>query len=95
MTIPELAVTTTCNTEVTIPDVQPWTAETPRLYDATVSTDTETVTVKIGFRTVAIDGDIITVNGEKSSSAGSTATNGIRALGEPSTRRRCALTSSS
>ena len=65
MTIPELAVTTTCNTEVTIPDVQPWTAETPRLYDATVSTDTETVTVKIGFRTVAIDGDIITVNGGK------------------------------
>lgn len=65
VTIPELAVTTTCNTEVTIPDVQPWTAETPRLYDATVSTDTETVTVKIGFRTVAIDGDIITVNGGK------------------------------
>ena len=32
VTIPELAVTTTCNTEVTIPDVQPWTAETPRLY---------------------------------------------------------------
>ena len=65
VTIPELELTTTCNTEVTIPAAQPWTAETPRLYDATVSTDTETVAVRIGFRTVAVDGDVITVNGEK------------------------------
>lgn len=63
--IPELELATTCNTEVAIPDAQPWTAETPKLYDATVSTDTETVTIRIGFRSVAIAGDIITVNGEK------------------------------
>ncbi|MDO4413332.1 glycoside hydrolase family 2 TIM barrel-domain containing protein [Cutibacterium sp.] len=63
--IPELDVTTTCNTEVTIPDAKPWTAETPKLYDATVSTDSETVRLRIGFRTVTIDGDVITVNGRK------------------------------
>ena len=93
--IPELELATTCNTEVAIPDAQPWTAETPKLYDATVSTDTETVTIRIGFRSVAIAGDIITVNGEKSYSVGLTATNGIHAPGEPSVSRRCALTSSS
>ncbi|MSS45962.1 DUF4981 domain-containing protein [Cutibacterium sp. WCA-380-WT-3A] len=65
VTIPELDVTTSCNTTVTIPNAQPWTAETPKLYDATVSTSTETVTVRIGFRTVAIDADNIVVNGEK------------------------------
>lgn len=65
VTIPELGVTTTCNTEVTVPDAQPWTAETPMLYDATVSTGSETVSLRIGFRTVAIDGDVITVNGHK------------------------------
>ncbi|WCC79397.1 DUF4981 domain-containing protein [Cutibacterium equinum] len=65
VTIPELDVTTTCNTEVTIPDAKPWTAETPRLYDATVATDCETVSLRIGFRTVAIEGDVITVNGHK------------------------------
>lgn len=63
--IPELDVETACNVEVVVDEVQPWTAETPNLYTATVSTPTETVTVRVGFRTVAIDGDVITVNGSK------------------------------
>ncbi len=43
--------------------VEPWTAETPRLYDATVSSPDETVALRLGFRTVAIDGERFTVNG--------------------------------
>ncbi len=43
--------------------VQPWTAETPRLYEVTVSTPTETVTLRVGFRTVAIVDGRFTVNG--------------------------------
>ncbi|MGV8848009.1 MAG: glycoside hydrolase family 2 TIM barrel-domain containing protein [Propionibacteriaceae bacterium] len=43
--------------------VEPWSNETPRLYDATLSTPTETVTLRIGFRTVEIVGHEIRVNG--------------------------------
>jgi beta-galactosidase len=43
--------------------VDPWTAETPRLYDATVSSPGETASLRLGFRTVTIDGDRFLVNG--------------------------------
>ncbi len=42
------------NSEFKFTAVEPWSAERPRLYDATVSTGAETVAVRIGFRTVAI-----------------------------------------
>ncbi|BCT74808.1 beta-galactosidase [Sinomonas cyclohexanicum] len=45
--------------------VGPWTAETPRLYDATVSGAAEAVSLRIGFRTVEIVGDQFLVNGRK------------------------------
>ncbi|WP_433220030.1 glycoside hydrolase family 2 TIM barrel-domain containing protein [Dactylosporangium sp. CS-047395] len=45
--------------------VEPWTAETPRLYELTVATATETATLRVGFRTVAIVGGILTVNGRR------------------------------
>jgi beta-galactosidase len=45
--------------------VQPWTAERPRLYEATVSSAAETVTVRLGFRTVEIRGDRFLVNGRR------------------------------
>jgi beta-galactosidase len=48
---------------VDVGPVQPWTAETPRLYDATVSSPGETVSLRLGFRTVAIEGARFTVNG--------------------------------
>ncbi|MHA3704140.1 glycoside hydrolase family 2 TIM barrel-domain containing protein [Jatrophihabitans sp. YIM 134969] len=44
-------------------EVEPWTAETPRLYDATVATDTETVSLRIGFRTVTTTDGVFRVNG--------------------------------
>ena len=43
--------------------VEPWSAEVPRLYEARVSSPDETLTVRVGFRRVEIDGDILRVNG--------------------------------
>ncbi|MFJ3673082.1 glycoside hydrolase family 2 TIM barrel-domain containing protein [Streptomyces sp. NPDC090106] len=48
-----------------IAEVLPWSAEEPRLYEATVSSAAETVTVRIGFRTVEIRGDLFLVNGRR------------------------------
>jgi beta-galactosidase len=45
--------------------VQPWSAEHPRLYRGTLHTDAETVAVAIGFRTVAVDDGVLTVNGRR------------------------------
>ena len=45
--------------------VQPWSAETPRLYEGTLATETERVPVRIGFRTVAITNGVVTVNGRR------------------------------
>lgn len=46
-----------------IADVQPWSAEQPRLYDATVSSASERIALRVGFRTVEIRGDRFLVNG--------------------------------
>ncbi|MGW3247337.1 glycoside hydrolase family 2 TIM barrel-domain containing protein [Streptomyces sp. NPDC001070] len=45
--------------------VEPWSAEQPRLYDATVSTAAETIALRVGFRTVEIRGDRFLVNGRR------------------------------
>ncbi|MEV6296673.1 glycoside hydrolase family 2 TIM barrel-domain containing protein [Streptomyces sp. NPDC051896] len=45
--------------------VEPWSAEQPRLYDATVSTAAETIALRLGFRTVEIHGDQFLVNGRR------------------------------
>ncbi|MGO1977588.1 glycoside hydrolase family 2 TIM barrel-domain containing protein [Brachybacterium tyrofermentans] len=46
-------------------EVRPWSAEDPYLYDVTVRTDSETVTLRLGFRRVEVDGEIFRVNGER------------------------------
>ena len=43
--------------------VEPWSAESPRLYTAEVVSAGETVTVPVGFREVRIEGDRFLVNG--------------------------------
>ncbi|MEU6319437.1 glycoside hydrolase family 2 TIM barrel-domain containing protein [Streptomyces sp. NPDC047009] len=48
-----------------IDGVEPWSAERPRLYDVTVSTAAETVSLRLGFRTVEIRGDRFLVNGRR------------------------------
>jgi beta-galactosidase len=46
-----------------VPGVRPWSAEQPSLYRLIVRTDAETVSLDIGFRTVRVDGDRLTLNG--------------------------------
>src|SRR5699024_1347205 len=43
--------------------VDPWTAETPRLYEVQVRTPGETVTVRVGFRRVEVVDAEVLVNG--------------------------------
>ena len=63
LSVPELGIADEpTGAELSVP-VEPWTAETPRLYDAEVVTGTERVAVRIGFRTVSIVDGQLTVNG--------------------------------
>ncbi|MFJ8275932.1 glycoside hydrolase family 2 TIM barrel-domain containing protein [Streptomyces griseoviridis] len=68
--IPELGVERVWSTPAEVrafplADVHPWSAERPRLYDVTVSTAAETITLRVGFRTVEIRGDRFLVNGRR------------------------------
>ncbi|MFG1816938.1 glycoside hydrolase family 2 TIM barrel-domain containing protein [Kribbella sp. NPDC049174] len=63
--VPSLGVSAAVGETVTIPAVEPWSAEVPRLYDAVVETPGETVSLRIGFRTVAIVDGVLTVNGRR------------------------------
>ncbi|MBM7858834.1 glycoside hydrolase family 2 TIM barrel-domain containing protein [Lentzea nigeriaca] len=62
VTVPELGVRDARSAEV---PVEPWSAENPRLYDGVVHTAAERVPVRIGFRTVAIEDGVITINGSR------------------------------
>ncbi|MEU8221087.1 glycoside hydrolase family 2 TIM barrel-domain containing protein [Kribbella sp. NPDC048915] len=61
--VPELGIVAEPGVPAEIAAVEPWSAETPRLYDATVEVPGETVTLRIGFRTVAMVDGLFTANG--------------------------------
>ncbi|MEV5438764.1 glycoside hydrolase family 2 TIM barrel-domain containing protein [Streptomyces sp. NPDC052682] len=63
VTVPELDIDVATGEPVTVP-VQPWTAETPRLYDGVLATEGERVPLRIGFRTVVLEDGLIKVNGK-------------------------------
>ncbi|WP_439693604.1 glycoside hydrolase family 2 TIM barrel-domain containing protein [Curtobacterium sp. SP.BCo] len=76
--VPDLGVSVVWDTAadvtpIEVEGVEPWSAELPKLYDATLSTGTaaggrdggETVSLRLGFRTVQIVGDRFLVNGER------------------------------
>ncbi|MGW4466716.1 glycoside hydrolase family 2 TIM barrel-domain containing protein [Micromonospora sp. NPDC004704] len=63
--LPELGIDARAGDTVRLPHVEPWSAEHPRLYNLTVSTDAETVTLRVGFRSVAIVDGVLTVNGHR------------------------------
>jgi beta-galactosidase len=46
-----------------VEDTQPWTAETPNLYDLRLKLGSEEVAVTVGFRTVDWDGGVFRING--------------------------------
>ncbi|AIY03219.1 glycoside hydrolase family protein [Arthrobacter sp. PAMC 25486] len=43
--------------------VQPWSAETPALYELTITTPVQTLTLKVGFRTITVEDAQIKING--------------------------------
>jgi beta-galactosidase len=63
LTVPELGVDAAAGETVHLPAVEPWSAESPRLYDGRLASDGERVAVRIGFRTVRVAGGVLTVNG--------------------------------
>jgi beta-galactosidase len=63
VSVPALGIDVASGESVTVP-VEPWSAECPRLYDATVSTGRETVRLRVGFRSVSIVDGVLLVNGE-------------------------------
>ncbi|WP_277213334.1 glycoside hydrolase family 2 TIM barrel-domain containing protein [Isoptericola croceus] len=62
ITVPELGLELRAGDEASAA-VEPWSAEHPRLYDVVVATAAETVTLRAGFRTVAVVDGVFTVNG--------------------------------
>ncbi|WP_020393371.1 glycoside hydrolase family 2 TIM barrel-domain containing protein [Kribbella catacumbae] len=51
--------------ETPVPAVEPWSAESPRLYDAVLRAEGGEVRLRLGFRTVEIVDGVLTVNGNR------------------------------
>jgi beta-galactosidase len=65
LVVPETGVELATGETVEIPRVEPWSAEVPRLYDGTLTAPGGSVQLRIGFRTVAVDNGVLTVNGNR------------------------------
>ncbi|MGR0159021.1 glycoside hydrolase family 2 TIM barrel-domain containing protein [Paenarthrobacter nitroguajacolicus] len=70
LSVPELDIDVVWNSPadvapVAITGVEPWSAEVPRLYNATVHSEGETISLRLGFRTVEIKDDQFLVNGRR------------------------------
>src|SRR5262245_69535 len=65
VSVPELGLDLAGGETGTVDRVEPWTAEVPRLYDATVTGEGETVRLRIGFRRVVVEDGLLQVNGRR------------------------------
>lgn len=63
LVIHELGIDVAAVGPVAVGTVVPWTAEQPRLYDARIVTDAETVDLRLGFRRVEVRDAQLLVNG--------------------------------
>jgi len=63
VSLPELGVEGSSGVDLDLARVDPWSADSPRLYDLEVSTPAETQRLRVGFRTVTIEGGLLRVNG--------------------------------
>ena len=63
--VPELGIDIAAGAEIAGLAVEPWTAETPRLYDGELESAGERIALRIGFRRVEIAGGVLTVNGRR------------------------------
>ncbi|WP_225825220.1 glycoside hydrolase family 2 TIM barrel-domain containing protein [Streptomyces naphthomycinicus] len=62
VSVPDLGIDIATGEPATVP-VEPWSAESPRLYDGVLATEGERVPLRVGFRTVALADGLIKVNG--------------------------------
>ncbi len=66
LSLPELGIVDLPADELhALPSVEPWSAEVPRLYDATLHAGGETIALRIGFRAVLVRDGLLTVNGKR------------------------------
>jgi beta-galactosidase len=65
LTVPELGVDVAAGQTVRVEAVQPWSAESPRLYDGQLASTGERVPLRIGFRTVRVEDGLLTLNGRR------------------------------
>ncbi|MGH3761861.1 glycoside hydrolase family 2 TIM barrel-domain containing protein [Actinophytocola sp.] len=63
VSVPELGIDGLATGSSVTAAVEPWSAESPRLYDVTASTAVETVSLRVGFRTVSIVDGVLLANG--------------------------------
>ncbi|MFG2776959.1 glycoside hydrolase family 2 TIM barrel-domain containing protein [Streptomyces prunicolor] len=63
ITVPALDIDVATGESVTV-RAEPWTAETPYLYEGLLTTEGERVPLRIGFRTVELSDGLIKVNGK-------------------------------
>jgi beta-galactosidase len=63
--IPELGLELGTGAEHVISGIEPWSAEVPKLYSASVSTAAESVRLHLGFRSIAIEDAQFKVNGKR------------------------------
>ena len=63
--VPELGIDAAAGEEIHVAAVEPWSAETPRLYDGEVVTEAERMRLRIGFRTVEVADGLLKVNGRR------------------------------
>ncbi|MET9674497.1 glycoside hydrolase family 2 TIM barrel-domain containing protein [Streptomyces sp. NPDC006482] len=64
VTVPELGLDLATGESATVP-AEPWSAETPRLYEGELTAGGERIPLRIGFRTVAVENGVLTVNGRR------------------------------
>jgi beta-galactosidase len=65
VTVPELGVDAAAGETVHLEAVEPWSAESPRLYDGELASAGERVALRIGFRTVEVRDGLLCVNGRR------------------------------
>jgi beta-galactosidase len=65
LTVPGLGVDAAAGETVHLEAVEPWSAESPRLYDGELASAAERVGLRIGFRTVEVRDGLLTVNGRR------------------------------
>ena len=63
--VPELGVEAVTGQAMPVRAVEPWSAESPRLYDGVLASENERIPLRIGFRRVEVTDGVLMVNGRR------------------------------